>query len=401
MTSSSWSFVLVAAGRGSRLGGIPKQFRCLEGIPLWRWSLSAARTLREEGVLEDAVLVVPPEKGSDSSGPSWEDLTASVASLTPLPVRLARGGAARADSVIAGLRAVRGDRVLVHDAARPFLSPELCRRLMEASGSDSGAVPLLSCPDALKEVDPRTGEVLGPADRSTLRRTQTPQAFPRLPLLELLEGRGEEVLDEAQAWLEAGRSLASVEGDPRAFKITDSWDWEVAQHMAEEGTSLRCGHGFDVHPLVPGRSLVLGGVLLKDAPLGLEGHSDADVICHAVSDALLGAAGEPDIGLLFPASEERYRGADSLDLLRQVVRRVRDRGGAIRWVDVTLQAQIPRLKPHLDRIRRSLEGVLRQPGEEDRRILNLKVKSGEFVGSVGRGECMVCHAVATLVLPGP
>lgn len=395
--TSSWSFVVVAAGRGSRLGGLPKQLRPLGGRPLWAWSVETARTLWKEGRLRECVLVVP---GDLAETPAFRDLPRPGEG--DLPLRIVPGGELRGDSVLAGLDVCTGDWVLIHDAARPFLSPALCRNLMAAAEETGAAVPVLPCADALKAVDPATGAILGPVDRGGLRRTQTPQAFPRLPLLRVLREAGGEVLDEAQAWLDAGRPLTPVEGDPKTFKITDAWDWEVAVQMAEKTQSHRCGHGFDVHPLVPGRPLILGGVLLEGAPLGLDGHSDADVVCHAVADALLGAAGEPDIGLLFPATEERYRGADSLELLRQVVARVQGKG-EIQWVDVTLQAQIPRLKPHLERIRANLEGVFAPrdgdvfPGQ-DRRIVNLKVKSGESVGSVGRGECMVCHAIATLVL---
>jgi 2-C-methyl-D-erythritol 4-phosphate cytidylyltransferase/2-C-methyl-D-erythritol 2,4-cyclodiphosphate synthase len=213
-------------------------------------------------------------------------------------------------------------------------------------------------------------------------------------LIGALEDYGFSAKDEAEAWTASGGTIEAVEGDPMNFKITEGSDWSMAEALAEGAAGdRRAGHGYDVHSLVPGRPLILGGVRI-DFPLGLLGHSDADVLCHAVSDALLGAAGEPDLGTLFPASDSLYAGADSGALLVRVVERVRRAGWRIVWVDATLVAQIPRLGAYVPRIRESLEGFLR--GEGPRRVANLKVKSGEYCGSAGRGECMICHVVATL-----
>ncbi|QTX31208.1 2-C-methyl-D-erythritol 2,4-cyclodiphosphate synthase [Aminithiophilus ramosus] len=374
---SSWSFVIVAGGKGLRLGGTPKQLRLLGGSPLWTWSARCAQVLFDAGEIAELVLVVP----------SGQEELFDRSFLT-MPLRCVAGGTTRTDSVRSGLSAASGAFVLVHDGARPFLSPGLCRRLMAATTERHGAIPLCPVNDALK-IQTKSGPVS--LDRGTVRATQTPQAFPRRPLLNVL-GEGATFLDEAEAWLESGGGLSTVEGDRMNFKITDEADWKIARALAAKPVTVRTGHGFDVHPLVPGRALFLGGVRVE-APLGLDGHSDADIVCHAVSDALLGAAGLPDLGTLFPASEERYRDADSYELLRQVLLRVVAEGWDILWVDVTLHAQIPRLGSCLASVRDRM-GELFDREEEPR--FNIKVKSGEKVGSVGSGASMECHALATI-----
>ena len=376
-----WSFLVVAGGKGLRLGGTAKQLRLLGGTPLWTWSARCAQVLFDAGEIIELILVVPAgqEEAFDISGLS-------------LPLRRVVGGATRTDSVRSGLAVAQGDFVLIHDGARPFLSASLCRSLMAAATEERGAIPLCPVNDALKLVQNDRPLSL---DRGSVRITQTPQAFPRMALLEVLGGSST-FLDEAEAWIAEGRDLSVVEGERMNFKITDETDWEMAQALTASDGTVRTGHGFDVHPLVPGRPLILGGVFLE-APLGLDGHSDADVVCHALSDALLGAAGLPDLGTLFPASDERYRGADSYELLRQVLSRVVNQGWEVTWVDVTLQAQIPRLGPHLASIRAKM-GELFDRGGEAR--FNIKVKSGEKIGSVGAGASMECHAIATICRGG-
>lgn len=372
-----WSFIIVAGGKGSRLGGKPKQIRLLGGTPLWTWSARCAQVLFNGGHIRELLLVVP--EGMEQHF--------DLSSLT-LPIRVVVGGKTRTDSVRAGLKAARHPFVLIHDAARPFLSATLCRNLIEVATESRGAVPLCAVSDALKILQ---GEKISALNRETIRSTQTPQAFARIPLLKRLDGL-EVFSDEAEAWLAGGGELAVVEGERMNFKVTDETDWTIAQALTHRCDVVRVGHGFDVHPLVPGRALVLGGVPI-DSPLGLDGHSDADIVCHALSDALLGAAGLPDLGTLYPASEERYRGADSYILLQDVFRRVGAEGWEVLWADVTLHAQVPRLGPSLPAIRARLGELFDR--KSDRRI-NIKVKSGERVGPVGSCSCMECHAVATV-----
>ncbi|HOO62739.1 MAG TPA: 2-C-methyl-D-erythritol 2,4-cyclodiphosphate synthase [Synergistaceae bacterium] len=380
-----WSFVLVAGGQGRRMGGTPKQFRLLGDKPLWRWGLEAPIKLCSSGEKMQLVLVVPEERRNETEESLGE---------TSFQYTVVSGGTERTDSVRRGVAAARGEYVLIHDGARPFLSEDLCRRIMATMLSSSeplGVVPLLPCTEALKEVDPEGEKVVSCPDRTFLRRTQTPQGFPRKELAELLE-EAPPLFDEGELWVRAGKKLCFVEGDSRNFKITYSGDMEMARALLKERREVRTGHGYDVHPLVPGRALVLGGVEIPSS-LGLAGHSDADLVTHAVCDALLGAAGMPDLGNLFPASEERYRNIRSILLLEEVLLRLKKEKWFILWVDITLHAQYPRLNSYRGDILESLGEIL-FPGEENR--CNIKMKSGEGCGSVGRGECMECYALATL-----
>ncbi len=387
--ASGWSFLITAGGSGSRLGGVPKQFRMLGGMPVWRWPFAAADKLRRMGRVCDIVMTVP--RGS---------LSALAEEAAKLGLTLVEGGRSRSESVIKGLRACRGPHVLVHDGARPFISEELCLRLMEAASADGvGAVPLLPSVDSLKTVE--NGAVTGTADRSLYFRTQTPQAFPLGELIEVMENAPEGGTDEASLWLAAGKKIVPVEGEEMNFKITSQFDWEAACALARGrfAAERRTGHGYDIHQLAEGRPLIIAGVKVDGVSYGLLGHSDADIVAHTVMDAMLGAAGEPDIGTLFPASDEEWRGADSMLLLRVVLERLAAKGWHAEWVDVTLNAQRPRLGALVPAFVESMNRAL--GGDAEKRIFNMKVKSAEHCGSAGRGECMICHGVATIarVLP--
>lgn len=361
------------------VGDVPKQFRALAGMPVWEWSARVAERLYKGGRIDELIVVLPLSFMGEFAAPALA-----------CPVQFVAGGATRTDSVVAGLSAASGDFVLVHDAARPFLSAEICLALMEATNHGRGAVPLLASVDSLKLVE---GDAIGALDRNTIYRTQTPQAFPRAALLDVIASGGDGATDEATLWLAAKRELARVEGDAMNFKITTEYDWQVASALTAASRETRTGFGFDVHELVPERPLVLGGLIIA-SPLGLLGHSDADIVSHAISDALLGAAGEGDIGTLFPASDEAYRDADSTLLLGRVLRLIREKSWRVVWLDVTLVAQVPRLGGELAKISDHLCDIFTRNGVEAK--LSLKVKSGERVGSVGRAACMTCYAVATL-----
>lgn len=379
--TKDWTFLITAAGTGSRIGGIPKQFRILGGKPVWRWSFDTAAKLRADGHIRDIVMTVPRER-----------LDALADEADKLGLTLAAGGQTRSESVIRGLKACRGSHVLVHDGARPFISKALCLKLIGAA-SHGGAVPLLPSVDSLKIV--KAGVVTGDADRSLCFRTQTPQAFPAAELLDVME-HSPGGTDEASLWLAAGKEIVPVEGEEANFKITSQFDWETANALAESRTEIerRTGHGYDIHQLIEGRSLIIAGVQVAGVSYGLLGHSDADIVAHTVMDALLGAAGEPDIGTLYPASDEKWRGADSMLLLRETVAMLSAKGWRTEWVDVTLNAQKPKLGPMVPLFIESMNRAL--GGGKDQRLFNMKVKSAEHCGSAGRGECMICHGVATI-----
>lgn len=373
-----WAFVIVAAGSGSRMGGTPKQFRKLGGRPLWAWSARVADELYARGDIREMVAVFP--RGEAPETPPG----------LRCPLMKAAGGATRTESVISGLRAAGAEFVMIHDAARPFLSAGTCEALIRETTDSRGAVPLLPSVDSLKKVQ---GGALSILPREDIFRTQTPQAFRRETLLGILEKKPGGATDEASLWLESARELSAVPGDERNFKITTDFDWQVARSLAEAPREQRVGFGYDVHELIPGRRLILGGLEIA-SPLGLLGHSDADIVCHAMADALLGASGEGDIGTLFPAGSDRYKDADSTRLLEEVLALLGAKGWRAVWIDVTLVAQVPRLGTLIPKITGCLSRRFRSFGLEGK--LGLKVKSGERVGSVGRGECMTCHAVATI-----
>lgn len=375
-----WSFILVAAGRGSRFGGKGKQIELLGGCPVWEWSVRTAATLEDHG-LSEIVVVVPEKMAEEFKRP---DLSPGI------EFRFVHGGQTRRDSVLSGLRAAGNEWSLIHDAARPFASAGLCLRLMESAIVNGAAIPLIPVSDALKVI--QKNMTVAAQDRSSFSLAQTPQAFPTDALIEVLLTAGKDVADEAEAWGNNGRKIAYVHGENMNFKITFSEDLRHARLVAAGVSETRTGLGYDIHPLRPGRPLVLGGIRIPFS-LGLYGYSDGDLICHAVSDALLGAAGLPDIGTIFPSSAPEYRDAFSLDLLENVVGRIHGIGFRIQSVDVVINAQVPELSPWIGRIEMSLKKVL-FPEREG--FLTVKAKSGENIGAVGWGEAMACWAFASI-----
>ena len=369
----TYSFVILAAGKGERLGGTPKQFRDLGGRPVWRWSCETALTHMHSGRISEIALVLPQGFDADSL-----DIPESVVVL--------HGGKSRSLSVLEALKCCKCDCVLLHDAARPFVSNELIARLTEASNGDSAVIPLLPESNALKKI---CGGLMTAVDRDGMYITQTPQLFPRERLLRMLESAESfDFKDEAELWLQSGAPIKSVEGDARNFKITGESDWQMAQKLAPRGET-RTGLGYDVHPLVPGRKFVLGGVEIP-SPLGLKGHSDADALCHAIADAILSAAGLPDIGTLYPASDERFKDADSTRLLKDSLERVASKGWRVEWVSAVVTAQVPKLSPWKEAILRSLSCIL---GGD---LVNVTFKSGEKIPPTGHSEALFVWASATL-----
>ena len=328
--------LIVAAGKGERLGGgVPKQFRLLGGKPVLRWAVESL--IRHPGVRTARVVVGQGQQ---------ERATAALAGLDVGP--LIEGGVERADSVRAGLAAVEGDAVLVHDAARPFCPEAVVDRLLASLEFFEGAAPVIPVGDTLA----RIGETLAdPVDRDGLARVQTPQAFRLRALKSAYElWRGPSPTDETTVLRAAGMKVAAVEGDPALDKLTLPADFDRAEQWLAGRLIPRTGMGFDVHAFGGIGPIMLGGVEIPHER-GLSGHSDADVILHAITDALLGAAGLGDIGEHFPPSDEQWRGANSTLFLTHAVRLLSDRGAIIDHIDCTLIAEAPKVGPHRNSMR--------------------------------------------------
>jgi 2-C-methyl-D-erythritol 4-phosphate cytidylyltransferase/2-C-methyl-D-erythritol 2,4-cyclodiphosphate synthase len=304
------------------------------------------------------------------------------------------GGETRAESVSLGIQAAGDVRyVIVHDAARPLVPAALLDSVIETTRRRGAAVPVLEVPDTVKSVD--GDRIRGTVPREGLRLAQTPQGARRDWLeraLALARDEGTIVTDEAAALEHAGHEVVAVAGDAVNSKITTVEDLAAARRrLLPAADGLRVGSGFDIHRIDPERPLLLGGVLFDGEP-GLAGHSDADVVLHAAMDAVLGAAGLGDIGVQFPPEDSRWSGADSTDLARRVAGFVEQRGWRIINLDLTLLAETPKIRNHLERMRASIGACL---GVDAERI-GLKATTLEQLGSLGRGEGIACQAVALL-----
>jgi 2-C-methyl-D-erythritol 4-phosphate cytidylyltransferase/2-C-methyl-D-erythritol 2,4-cyclodiphosphate synthase len=369
--------LIVAAGKGERAGGgVPKQYRLLGGKPVLRW---AVESLIRHPAVQSARVVIG--KGQQQS---------AAAALDGLPVGdLIEGGAERADSVRAGLEAIGGDAVLVHDAARPFCPAAVVDRLIASLEFFEGAAPVLPIGDTLARVGDSLGE---PVDRSGLVRVQTPQAF-RLDALKSAYERwsGPSPTDETSVVRAAGMSVAAVEGDPALEKLTRRADFDQAEQWLAGRLSPRTGMGFDVHAFAGDGPLMLGGVEVPHSR-GLAGHSDADVVLHAITDALLGAAGLGDIGEHFPPSDPRWKGAASSLFLADAVELVRARGAIIDHVDCTIIAEEPKVGPYRSAMRARIAEIAGLGLDQ----VSVKATTTEGLGFTGRREGIAAQAVASI-----
>jgi 2-C-methyl-D-erythritol 4-phosphate cytidylyltransferase/2-C-methyl-D-erythritol 2,4-cyclodiphosphate synthase len=372
--------LVVAAGRGSRAGdGLPKQYRPLRGMPVLRHSLRA--------------LAAHPAVGTIVAAIHPDDRRLFEEAAAGLPVTQVIGGETRQESVRRGLEALALDAprfVLIHDAARPLIPAGVVDRQLRALERAEGAVPALPVVDSLR----RGQEVItDEVDRSDLHRVQTPQAFRFAAIAEAHRHALEGATDDAAVARQAGLSVALVEGDERLMKLTHPGDFARAEALLAAGHSIRTGFGFDVHRFGPGDHVWLCGVRIPhDA--ALIGHSDADVGLHALTDALLGAAGEGDIGQHFPPSDEKWRGAASDRFLDHARGLIEARGGVIEHVDVTIIAEAPKVGPHREAMRARVAAVLRLPES----AVSIKATTTEGLGFTGRKEGIAAQAVATIRL---
>ena len=377
--------VIAAGGVGTRLGaGRPKQLVRLGGATILQRSVEAFDRCDR---VDEIVLVLP---ASLAGGP------ARVDNPNGTPLRVVAGGARRQDSVARGFEAATAsDIIVVHDAARPFCSSDLIVRTIDAACRHGVAVAAVPVQDTLKQRSVGAGRFVGRTlARDRIVQAQTPQAFRAGILAEAIRlGRaGVEATDEAGLAERAGHRVALVEGDPWNVKITTERDLAIARRFAEETMATgRVGLGYDLHRFTAGGPLRLGGVLIPH-DRELVGHSDADAVCHAVTDAILGAAAAGDIGRHFPDTDPRWKGASSIALLRDAVGLVRSRGFVVVNLDVVVVTEHPRLAPHVGRMREALAAAV----GVDPDAVGVKGKTGEGIGPTGRGEALEVQAVAML-----
>jgi 2-C-methyl-D-erythritol 4-phosphate cytidylyltransferase/2-C-methyl-D-erythritol 2,4-cyclodiphosphate synthase len=408
--------IVAAAGRGERFGGaLAKQLLTIGGRAVLERSVSA---LASHPSIDELIVALSADLAADPPGYLLDVARAGK------PVRLVAGGPRRQDSVANAFRAIsdRTEMIVIHDAARPLVSGDLISRTIAAAAESGAAVAALQACDTVKVVLPPAPHEPGAAPLgagawirglivgSTLPRelvflAQTPQAFRRDVLRDALAlGDTATATDEASLAERAGHPVRLVEGDVANIKITTPEDLEMAEAIVRSaerdgsGTVFerqrpagtgRAGIGYDLHRLVAGRPLLLGGVTIP-FERGLAGHSDADAVCHAIIDALLGAAGAGDIGRHFPDTDPQWKGVSSLGLLRLAGGIVRDRGLEVGNIDASVIAERPKLAPYIDAMRANIAEAL---GMSIDRV-SVKAKTNEGVGELGRGEAIAVHAIA-------
>ena len=369
--------LIVAAGQGSRAGeGLPKQYRLVRGLPMLRHSYAAFAD--HPGIASIHVVI----------GEGQEDQ--AIAALADLhPPYLVTGGATRRASVRNGLEAIEAaDYVLIHDAARPFLSKQIIDDLIAALEKSPGVVPALPVVDSLARGNHALTETV---DRDGLWRIQTPQAFHYEAIRTAHRDwhiDGEEPTDDARMLMAIGGKVDIVPGDERLAKYTFASDFEEIMAI----TDLRSGTGFDVHRLVPGEELWLCGVLIPHSH-GLAGHSDADVAIHALVDAIFGALALGDIGTHFPPSDPQWKGVSSDRFLAHAAKLVREAEFELSNCDVTIICEAPKIGPHKQVMREKLAEIL----DIDAQRISVKATTTEMLGFTGRGEGIAAQAIATLI----
>lgn len=380
------SAVLVAAGSSTRMGFDKLSFD-LGGETVVQRSI---RAFAECPLVSEIVLV---------AGKNRVFLEQQAAACTK-PVQVVQGGATRAESAKNGVLAAHGELVAVHDAARPFVSQAVITAALEAAAACGAAAPAVPVKDTVKRAVRGDGKtvpehcmVTDTPDRSTLYAVQTPQCFDRAAYLAALDELDAEkarlVTDDCSLFELTGRPVQLTQGDYANLKITTREDLPRAEQ--KEGNDMRIGHGYDVHRLVEGRKLIMGGVTIPYEK-GLLGHSDADVLLHAVSDALLGAAALGDIGKHFPDTDPRYEGADSLMLLREVGRLLDETGYTVGNIDATVLCQAPKLAPHIPAMRQNIANALGLALDD----VSVKATTEEHLGFTGEGLGIAAHAVALI-----
>jgi len=397
MTDVHTAIIVVAAGRGSRAKTstttTPKQYRMLAGVSVLGRTLSA---LSDHSAIETIVPVIHPDDRS-----MFDDIRKHLGQSIAAPVH---GGATRQASVLAGLQALQDNppqNVLIHDGARPFLSPDLIDRIIDSLAENEGALPALPVSDTLKRG--ANGAVGETVPRDGLYAAQTPQGFHYAAILAAHEAAAaagrEDFTDDAAIAEWHGLHVALVEGTAHNIKLTSNEDFAMAEQRlrsdaAAPGGDWRFGHGYDVHGFSNGDHVTLCGIDIPHERT-LHGHSDADVGLHALTDAILGAIGDGDIGTHFPPSDPQWRGADSHVFLSDAGSRVASKGGRIANVDVTIICEEPRIGPHREAMCSRIAEIL----DIDVERVSVKATTTESLGFTGRREGIAAQATASVWLP--
>ena len=381
------SAIIVAAGASRRMGFDKLSYRLPGGKTVLETSVAAFAAHPQ---VDELILV------AGGNLPACQ----AIAAACPKPCTVVGGGATRADSVCNGLRAAKGQLVAIHDPARPFVSEAVIEAALNAAALCGAAAPAVPVKDTVKTAKRGDGKtvpegcsVTETPDRSTLYAVQTPQCFDRAAYLAALDELDEEkarlVTDDCSLFELTGRPVQLTQGDYANLKITTRED--LPRPEQKEGTNMRIGHGYDVHRLVEGRKLILGGVKVPFEK-GLLGHSDADVLAHAVMDAVLGAAALGDIGKHFPDTDPEYSGADSLKLARRVAEILYENGWKIENIDSTILCQRPKLAAYIPAMREKLAEAFGLPVD----AVSVKATTEEHLGFTGEGLGIAAHAVALI-----
>lgn len=378
--------IIPAAGFGTRMGSAePKQYLLLAGKPIIVHTVSA---FIQNPNITDIVVVVPKDrvKQTESLLSEHQIFTDSV---TVVP-----GGRRRQDSVYLGLMALPSDNtiVLVHDGARPLIPQAVIDRCYEGAVQRGAVIAAIPVKDTLKKAEP-DGAVLATVDRKELFQAQTPQAAQKELLLSAYKANGDiDVTDESSLLEKANIPVTIVEGAETNIKVTRPEDLILAEKIiTQKGSMMRIGHGYDAHRFAKGRKLVLGGVTIPHSH-GLAGHSDADVLTHALCDAILGALGAGDIGKHFPDSDAAFKDIYSIKLLREVMDTARKEGYSLGNADITIVCQAPKIAPHIDDMKNLLLHCCNSAADS----INIKATTTEKMGFTGRQEGISCHAVVLL-----
>lgn len=378
--------VILAGGRGERMGG-EKQFLDLCGKPLLLWSLE---TFLASGLFDETVLVLPPER-IKSDGDRF----------LAMGLKLAPAGATRMDSLRGGLAAISPAAALVavHDGARPLVTAALIKECLAAAAKHGASVPAVPLKDTVKRSDAKGDFVAATLQRAELAAVQTPQCYRRDALDALMKAAdGGDYTDESQLLERAGLPVKLVKSEYSNIKVTTPEDLVIAEALMKGKTpvkktkSTRFGFGYDIHRMAEGRPLILCGMRVPHSK-GLLGHSDGDVVLHAVCDAALGSIAAGEIGIFFPPTDLTIMGISSVAIAEKTMEVLKKRGARIQQIDATIVAEEPKLKPHYDELRASLAKVFGMSLDD----VSVKAKSREGLGDIGKGDAMACYAVVSVL----